>query len=61
MPRSLRECDLTLKIRQWHDTCWQSGYLTTRCQGNKVNQFLLKTDTNIDKTKCRFGKDTIID
>ncbi|KAK4511196.1 uncharacterized protein ATC70_012410 [Mucor velutinosus] len=36
VPRSLRECDLTLKIRQWHDTCWQSGYLTTRCQGNKI-------------------------
>ncbi|KAI8637037.1 hypothetical protein BD408DRAFT_447945 [Parasitella parasitica] len=36
VPRTLRECDLTLKIRQWHDTCWQSGYLTTRRQGNKV-------------------------
>ncbi|CEP17015.1 hypothetical protein [Parasitella parasitica] len=36
VPRSLRECDLTLKIRQWHDTCWQSGYLSTRRQGNKI-------------------------
>lgn len=36
VPRSLRECDLTLKIRQWHDTCWQSGYLSTRRQGLKV-------------------------
>ncbi|KAI8374902.1 hypothetical protein BD560DRAFT_393531 [Blakeslea trispora] len=36
VPKSLRECDLTLKIRQWHDTCWQSGYLSTRCQGKKI-------------------------
>ncbi|KAG2230750.1 hypothetical protein INT48_006338 [Thamnidium elegans] len=36
VPRSLRECDLTLKIRQWHDTCWQSGYLSTRRQGLKI-------------------------
>lgn len=37
VPRSLRECDLTLKIRQWHDTCWQSGFLSTRRQGLKVS------------------------
>lgn len=38
VPRSLRECDLTLKIRQWHDTCWQSGFLSTRRQGLKVKK-----------------------
>ncbi|KAI8991266.1 hypothetical protein BDF20DRAFT_843740 [Mycotypha africana] len=36
VPRSLRECDLTLKIKQWHDTCWKSGYLTTRLQGSNI-------------------------
>ncbi|EIE85701.1 hypothetical protein RO3G_10411 [Rhizopus delemar RA 99-880] len=38
VPKSLRECDLTLKIRQWHDTCWQSGHLSTRTQGQKIWQ-----------------------
>lgn len=38
VPKSLRECDLTLKIRQWHDTCWQNGHLSTRIQGQKVWQ-----------------------
>ncbi|KAI8976814.1 hypothetical protein BDB01DRAFT_837919 [Pilobolus umbonatus] len=36
VPKSLRECDLALKIRQWHETCWQSGYLSIRCQGFKL-------------------------
>ncbi|KAI9469816.1 MAG: hypothetical protein EXX96DRAFT_587530 [Benjaminiella poitrasii] len=36
VPRSLRECDLTLKIRQWHDTCWHNGFLSTRRQGTKI-------------------------
>ncbi|CAO3658122.1 unnamed protein product [Rhizopus microsporus] len=38
VPKSLRECDLTLKILQWHDTCWKSGYLSTRLQGQKIWQ-----------------------
>ncbi|KAG0164297.1 Bud site selection protein bud4 [Apophysomyces sp. BC1034] len=36
VPRNLRECDLALKIRQWHETCWQSGYLSTRPQSTLV-------------------------
>ncbi|KAF7731591.1 Bud site selection protein bud4 [Apophysomyces ossiformis] len=38
VPRNLRECDLALKIRQWHETCWQSGYLSTRPQSSSVWQ-----------------------
>ncbi|KAI9259322.1 hypothetical protein BY458DRAFT_588506 [Sporodiniella umbellata] len=38
VPKSLRECDLTLKICQWHETCWQSGFLSTRIQGQKIWQ-----------------------
>ncbi|KAI8137885.1 hypothetical protein BJV82DRAFT_661049 [Fennellomyces sp. T-0311] len=30
IPKSLRECDLSLRIRQWHQTCWHSGYLSMR-------------------------------
>ncbi|KAI9494114.1 hypothetical protein BDB00DRAFT_334405 [Zychaea mexicana] len=37
IPRSLRECDLALRIRQWHQTCWHSGYLSTRKESSQVN------------------------
>ncbi|KAI8376362.1 uncharacterized protein BYT42DRAFT_384365 [Radiomyces spectabilis] len=26
IPRSLRECDMAIKIRQWNETCWPLGY-----------------------------------
>ncbi|KAI8391812.1 uncharacterized protein BYT42DRAFT_610997 [Radiomyces spectabilis] len=36
IPKNLHECDLMLKIRQWHETCWHSGYLSIRMQGTQV-------------------------
>ncbi|KAI7884504.1 hypothetical protein K492DRAFT_234670 [Lichtheimia hyalospora FSU 10163] len=36
IPKNLRECDLALRIRQWHNTCWHSGYLSIRVAGSKL-------------------------
>ncbi|ORX43337.1 hypothetical protein DM01DRAFT_1201408 [Hesseltinella vesiculosa] len=30
IPRTLKECDLALKIRQWHNTMWVCGYISVR-------------------------------
>ncbi|CAO3628075.1 unnamed protein product [Cunninghamella blakesleeana] len=38
IPKTLQECDLALKIRQWHGTCWRTGYLSTRPIGGTVWQ-----------------------
>ncbi|KAI9275696.1 hypothetical protein BDA99DRAFT_555470 [Phascolomyces articulosus] len=36
IPRSLRECDLALRIRQWHQTCWHSGYISLRKEKSQI-------------------------
>ncbi|KAI9301199.1 hypothetical protein BJ944DRAFT_243487 [Cunninghamella echinulata] len=36
IPNTLQECDLALKIRQWHGTCWRTGYLSTRPKGQTI-------------------------
>ncbi|KAI7881823.1 hypothetical protein K492DRAFT_206539 [Lichtheimia hyalospora FSU 10163] len=36
IPKSMRECDLALRIRQWHNTCWHSGFLSTRAPGSQL-------------------------
>ncbi|KAI7847985.1 hypothetical protein BDC45DRAFT_575268 [Circinella umbellata] len=36
IPKSLRECDLALRIRQWHQTCWHSGYISLRKENSQV-------------------------
>ncbi|KAI8060051.1 hypothetical protein BC940DRAFT_312858 [Gongronella butleri] len=36
IPPSLQECDLALKIRQWHNTLWISGYMSVRHAGKQM-------------------------
>ncbi|KAI9319896.1 hypothetical protein BX666DRAFT_1917223 [Dichotomocladium elegans] len=36
VPKTMRECDLSLRIRQWHNTCWHSGYLSMRVPGSQL-------------------------